>query len=290
MKKKTISLAGFEWNFTGDAKAIKNVWASDFYSMPPFTPGKIEVSMISEKISPPSRKLKIDTGLTWQLSEIEDEEFLYLLSPSPRVGFDPNSLHLFASKDFRKMKMHLGKWKQLPESPWIFNPYEQTIMIHLGQFTGDSALMHASAVYHNGKGYLFLGDSGAGKSSIAELCEEKFGKDKIFSDDRVVVRLVDGKWWVFGTPWNGTFPRSRPDGVEIGGMFFLEKSEKNHLVKPKSPTQRIMPVTFGTWWMPEKMENYFSFVEKLCQQTQFPLEEFHFRKDLSAVNYLSETW
>jgi hypothetical protein len=286
-----LTLGGFHWKIGGDPAARKHVLDQGFTAPLPFPGEEISLELFAKPHSPsPQDDLIIETDRTWKLYRTQQADFPYRISPSRKVGFDSQSLHLYASEDFRRLQLHYGKWKQLPESPWIFYPYEQTVMIHLCQFLGSASLMHASAVFHENKGYLFLGDSGAGKSSIAELLETRLGAGKIFSDDRVVIQKVDGKWWVFGTPWNGTFPRSRTDGVEIGGMYFLEKSEQNRLAKPKALLTRLLPVTFATWWLPQKMDRYFSFLAELSTQTQFPMEEFHFAKDLSAADYLGDAW
>lgn len=286
-----FSLGGFAWNVSGDQKAKKNIWAQDFFTTPTFAPDTVNLEVLCEFHEPNANdKLIIETDRTWRLFHTGNSEFPYRLSPSTVVPVHPKSLHLYASNDFRRLRLYYGDWKQLPESPWIYSPYEQTVMIHLCQWNGPAALMHASAICHDNKGYLFLGDSGAGKSTIAEILEQHFGQKRIFSDDRVVIRKKEGKWWVFGTPWNGTFPRSRPDGVEIGGMYFLEKSDANHAKRPSSLLPRLLPVTFGTWWLPQKMDSYFQFLTEICEQNQFPLEDLSFKKDSSAANYLEGRW
>lgn len=286
-----FSLGGFAWMVTGDKKAEKNILAQEFRSKPPFVSDEVNLEVFCESHEPEvNDKLVIETDRTWRLYQTNQNEFPYRISPSTVVPVHPHSLHLYASEDFRKLRLYYGNWKQLPESPWIYYPYEQTVMIHLCQWNGPSALMHASAVYHNNKGYLFLGDSGAGKSTIAEILEKHFGQKKIFSDDRVIIRKKENKWWVFGTPWNGTFPRSRPDGVEIGGMYFLQKADSNQLSRPSSLLPRMIPVTFGTWWLPQKMESYFQFLDEITKQNQFPLEDLYFRNDQTAAKYLEQSW
>ncbi len=231
---------------------------------------------------------RVDTGSTWALAVHENTEFPYQLAPSPGAEFHARSLHLLASENFRQLRLYRGQWRNQSPGTWLFYPYEQTVFIHLLQFSGEAALVHASAVEIGGKGYLFLGDSGAGKSTISRHLENELGGGQIFSDDRIIVRHHGGKWWMFGTPWHGEFARTRAEGVEIGGMFFLEKAAEHKLTRldPAAGTARLLPVVFGAWWLPQRLGTYLRFVHRLAAQNQFPLHRLDFANHPSVVSFL----
>lgn len=89
---------------------------------------------------------------------------------------------------------------------------------------------HASAVQLDGKAYLFSAPSGTGKSTHTEKWRRLFGAE-IINDDKPVLRRVDGKWMVYGTPWSGKHDLSKPVGVPLGGIAFLQRGEENGIRK-----------------------------------------------------------
>jgi hypothetical protein len=85
---------------------------------------------------------------------------------------------------------------------------------------------HASAVQLDGKAYLFSAPSGTGKSTHTEKWCRLFGAE-IINDDKPVLRRVDGRWMVYGTPWSGKHDLSKPVGIPLGGIAFLQRGEEN---------------------------------------------------------------
>ena len=92
-------------------------------------------------------------------------------------------------------------------------------------------LFHASVIMHEGKGYLFLGKSGTGKSTHSQLWLRYIEGSELLNDDNPAVRLIDGKPWVFGTPWSGKTPCNKNDQVPIGGFIKLQQAPRNEIEK-----------------------------------------------------------
>lgn len=91
--------------------------------------------------------------------------------------------------------------------------------------------LHASTVVCDEKAYLFSADSGTGKSTHAELWLKMLGdRAYILNDDKPALRLIDGVWYAFGTPWSGKHDISVNNGVPIAGICMLERSEINEIV------------------------------------------------------------
>jgi hypothetical protein len=72
-----------------------------------------------------------------------------------------------------------------------------------------------------GKSVLFVGDSGAGKTTLAKLYRKHAPGAPILSDDRMAVRHRRGVFWGFGTPWHGSGRFASPEGRPLGAIFFL---------------------------------------------------------------------
>ncbi len=84
--------------------------------------------------------------------------------------------------------------------------------------------LHASAVQLDGKAYLFSAPSGTGKSTHTEKWCRLFGAE-IINDDKPALRRVDDQWMVYGTPWSGKHDLSKPVGIPLGGIAFLERGD-----------------------------------------------------------------
>lgn len=94
----------------------------------------------------------------------------------------------------------------------------------------DGIRLHSSAVVVDGRAYLFSATSGTGKSTHTGLWLELFGdKAYIINDDKPAVRLRDGVWYAYGTPWSGKHDISVNKGVPIAGIAVIERAEQNKI-------------------------------------------------------------
>lgn len=95
--------------------------------------------------------------------------------------------------------------------------------------------LHSSAVLLDGKVYLFSGPSRAGKSTHTRLWQQTFGAEaRVINDDKPAIRLVDGKWIAYGTPWCGKDGINENASAPIAGVCFLKKASHNAIRKLSS--------------------------------------------------------
>ncbi len=95
----------------------------------------------------------------------------------------------------------------------------------------DTLLFHSSVIKHDGKGYMFLGKSGTGKSTHSQLWLKYIEGSELLNDDNPAVRLIDGRPWVFGTPWSGKTPCYKNDQVPVGGFLRLWQAPVNEITR-----------------------------------------------------------
>ena len=82
-------------------------------------------------------------------------------------------------------------------------------------------LIHGSSISFGGQSYVFLGRSGSGKSTIAELSEAI-----VLNDEISLIRLKeDGSVSVCGTPFYGDLKQGRNLEFPLGGLFLLKQDE-----------------------------------------------------------------
>lgn len=96
--------------------------------------------------------------------------------------------------------------------------------------TYNGFMLHSSAVVVDGRAYLFTADPGTGKSTHTSLWLKQFGERAyILNDDKPALRLEDGIWYAYGTPWSGKHDISRNERVPVAGIAAIERGEKNEI-------------------------------------------------------------
>jgi len=99
-------------------------------------------------------------------------------------------------------------------------------------FTG-GLVLHSSALDDNGKGIVFVGHSGAGKSTQMGLWEREPGVVAM-NDDRVAVRVEKRGPMCYGTPWGGTADIGRNHAATLAALIVLEQAPEN-AIRPLAP-------------------------------------------------------
>lgn len=159
---------------------------------------------------------------------------------------------------------------------------------HLLRF--DGTYLHASAVILDGQAYLFSANSGTGKSTHTEKWCRLFGA-KYLNDDKPALRLVDGVWMAYGTPWSGKHDLSSPVGVPLAGIAFVCRGEENK-IRPLSALEAVPLFMRQSLWKlkdSRQMEVQLALMDKLMRQ--IPVWELTCRNDDEAaqVSYRAMT-
>lgn len=127
-------------------------------------------------------------------------------------------------------------------------------------------MLHSSAVAYEDKAYLFSAPSGTGKSTHTEIWQKVFGSDKavIINDDKPAIKLENGDFYVYGTPWSGKSDKNLNIRVPLQGICFIERSEKNHIerISTKDAAHLILNQTVRPAYK-GKMVNLLNLLDKL---------------------------
>ena len=127
-----------------------------------------------------------------------------------------------------------------PELPdWDTAEYMGTGAIFARELLNfNGSFLHSSAIVLEGKAYLFSAPSGTGKSTHTEKWCRLFGAHYL-NDDKPALRLVDGVWMAYGTPWSGKHDLSSNEGVPVGGVAVLRRGEENTITR--MPPAQALP-------------------------------------------------
>ena len=166
----------------------------------------------------------------------------------------------------------------------FFGPTLEIMMInYLAQ--GYGVIIHACGIDCGGKGMLFAGESGAGKSTLANLWNLDAGA-AVLSDDRTIIREVDGEFWMFGTPWHGEAKFGSPGGVKLENIYFLRHGKEN-AVQPSSAADtvtKLLQCSFPSYWDSAAMEFTMALFEGLA--TRISCSDLVFKPDESALEMI----
>lgn len=217
----------------------------------------------------------------WQVVEIADS---FHFGPVKECNFDPMLPHVIASKDFTSIQVYTQD--QQVGSAY---PLDEIIADHYLALN-NGIIVHASGLNINGEGVLFLGDSGAGKSTIAEFFVNHYGMDSILCDDRMILRYCDGQWLAFGSPWHGTYNHYTTHGVPLKAMYFIEQSQNGrHAIAPVQASEifeRLTRVSFVCWWQPDFARKQLQTIQSLVMDDNIQSQVLSFSKEPSIVDYL----
>lgn len=153
---------------------------------------------------------------------------------------------LVCSDDYATARLILTGWQAKPA-------FDSAVMVlyALAAAPCGTALFHASAVCLDGRGYMFLGKSGTGKSTHSMLWIENVKGSSLFNDDNPVVRVMpDGSVRVFGTPWSGKTPCYMNVSHELAAVVRLSQAPFNRIRRMEGVAAyaAIVPSVSGTRW------------------------------------------
>ena len=205
----------------------------------------------------PKGNLIYDPGRTWKMYHTESNYYAAL------------TYHITGQKEIIKGLLCANPdWDNLILTELRTGPNWQSllnigaselILRNVMLFTG-GIVFHSSALDDNGKGILFVGHSGAGKSTQAELWSEEAGVT-IINHDRNAVRIDDGKPICYGTPWGGTENITRNHSAPLSALILVEQAADNYIqeVTPMAAASILSACAYLPYWdaslMIRAMEN-----------------------------------
>ena len=91
----------------------------------------------------------------------------------------------------------------------------------------EACILHASGMVMKGQGLLFVGHSGAGKTTVATMLRKQ---GEVLCDDRIIVRRWPEGLRIHGTWSHGDLAEISAGDAPLSAIFFLEKAATNRLI------------------------------------------------------------
>jgi hypothetical protein len=162
-------------------------------------------------------------------------------------------------------------------------PLEDFLFRHLMAEHG-ALLVHACGVSWRGAGYLFVGSSGAGKSTTARLW--RAAGATILNDDRVVLEAGQDGIRIHPTPWFGEYPEVAGETAPLRALYLLRQGAAVAFerLRPVAAAALVFAKSFPPLWDPERMERNLETLGRVCQD--IPCGWLTVPADASAVEWV----
>jgi hypothetical protein len=228
------------------------------------------------------RRCLFDSGSVWQLFECGDQfEFEF---STTSFGHHPYKRFLI-DKSFRTGTLQMSEeaFADRPADPLDY-PLDELLIMH--RLTQESAIeLHSCGLLRaNGVGNLFVGHSGAGKSTTTRLWTEHDNVD-VLSDDRIIVRRdASGVTRMYGTPWHGEAMFASPKSAPLARIFILQHGHGN-ILTPLSTGEAVAELfarSFVPFHRHEYVDSALAFLHELTDSV--PVYRYDFEPDQGAVD------
>ena len=220
-----------------------------------------------------------NSGAVWKLFR-ESSEFIFDFA-SDAVG--PAPYKQMRTRDFTSAQLTLNS-NLLPEDAWPLEyPADELLITNYLAHHGLGVEVHGCGLIDaETGGHLFLGHSGAGKSTTTQLWKASRNPE-ILSDDRIILRLHDGELWMYGTPWHGEAAFASAGKAKLSRIFVLQHGERNQITRMPFPLAvgELFARCFPPFHSAAGLQNTVNFLEKTVRTV--PCYEFQFVPDSSAV-------
>ncbi len=183
------------------------------------------------------------------------------------------------------MKENSSVWELFMNStgdtvdPLIY-PLDGLILYYLAS-KKSAVMVHASAVNYNGRGWLFSGRSGNGKTTIAKLFDNQ--GVEVIHDDRVILVKQEGRWFIHSTPvYQDDVPRNAP----LDHIWIIEHGRSNVSIPVEGAiaTAMVLSNCIQQTWEGVAAETLLNAVEDVTTATQ--VSHLSFVPDASICRYL----
>lgn len=89
--------------------------------------------------------------------------------------------------------------------------------------------IHSSSIVYQNNAFLYLGESGTGKSTHTRLLCQYLADAELLNDDSPILRVIHGRCFVYGSPWSGKTQCYKQKRALLAGVVKLCQAPKNLL-------------------------------------------------------------
>jgi hypothetical protein len=141
----------------------------------------------------------------------------------------------------------------------------------------DSILLHSSGIVRNGKGYVFTGKSGSGKSTVTGLSQDA----TILNDEITLIDIAGGAAVLYDTPFNGFFTQKEEGSAPLSALMLLNQAVLHRITRTRGAEsvktlskEIIPPMGLETPLSPSIYWDMLGYAQKLSNAVPLFIMEF----------------
>ena len=225
--KKDYLIAGHRIRIAGN-----EAWMNAVTSLEGFKPFEVEVEgeplaifTLTDEPAPAPTEVQYESEVDQIVDRFGRYENGYLFVMNPPVG---GTLSLWKENGSNVVYFNGQLMPRLVRfALWI--AYGLVTMPH------QTVAIHTSVIEYKGRTVLFLGESGTGKSTHTRLWRENIEGAVLLNDDSPMLRIIDGKPWMFGSPWSGKTPCYKQESYPLAACVRLSQAPYNKIQRLSIP-------------------------------------------------------
>jgi hypothetical protein len=280
----------------------------------------------TESLGPAAGQQLFDSGSLWRLYEDGAEFRFDFKAPILRKQ---TYKRLFVDSQFRRARLQMSA-ECFAGTGYAVAPLEYPLdeLLIMHRLTQENAIeLHSCGIVRpDGTGNLFVGHSGAGKSTTTRLWTAREDVE-VLSDDRIIVRRDEGgdvhipcgtaggvgqrevlrlrdrsaspnglsaqddkknKMRIYGTPWHGEAAYASPGSAPLARIFILEHGRGNvlTLLSPSQAVAELFARSFVPFHRHEYLDSALDFLHELVGAV--PCYRYAFEPNEAAVERILE--
>ena len=234
-----------------------------------------------ESLQPPVGSKLFDSGAVWTMYARDYGSIIDF--ETPVLGARPYK-RLCVNRDFSEAQLFLSRECLAGRDPVHALEYPLDELLVTNWLAGGKGVeVHGCGLADpTSGGQLFLGHSGAGKSTTTGLWKS-IRDAQILSDDRIILRDQGSELWMHGTPWHGEAGFAAAERARIERIFVLEHGDRNEIA-PLSTTEAVGELfarSFPPFHGRRPLESTLAYLHHIAESV--PCYRYRFLPDASAV-------
>lgn len=159
-------------------------------------------------------------------------------------------------------------------------PLDGLVLYYLTAINAD-LMIHASGVFYNGRGYLFSGTSGKGKTTIASLWDNIGAQ--VIHDDMLIIRNTDGIFRMYNTP---VYTNDTPRSASLDRIFLISHGKENRIrpLREATAVSNVVANCIQHNYSPDMIARFLGSVSLMCSQV--PVSALSFKPDRGIIEYI----
>lgn len=219
-------------------------------SFQPFlTPVQGDADITMEVIFGNSNALYREHDRLERITRSPDRDDIIRVAPAGRI----NTYRLGVPERLENSVNKNGNWLLFMALEQMLLPFHRVIL-------------HASAVIHEGKAYVFTAPSGTGKSTQADIWHREFGAE-VINGDKVILSVENGTVTAWGSPAAGSSGVYKNICAPVAAVVLLEQGIRNE-IHPENNSSGYLRLYSGLVKQPKDPvfnQNLLTYIEAIME-------------------------